>query len=399
MKAKVAHISLNARGGAERLSVSVVKALSEMGADIELCTYEKPDPRLMVGAYGEPVVDRLKKLTSLELFSSLFKTRRKSDSDIFINTHGDMLPYFQQQFSKDNALVYCHYPIAGCLIDSDDKDYLDLLYNLGSSHLLSSEYSRFLDAAKDIYRKMLLNSRVLTNSEFSRKAIFKMYGVDSTVLYPPVNTGIFQRHGLSSGTRADDILVISRFQRSKKIENAIYLASLLSKRSVGRRMVIVGNISPDGLDYYQYLRRLAKRYGVKDYVRFEPSASFSRLLDLVRSSKVYLHPLPGEPFGISTVESMSAGLIPVVPDIGGHTEFVPPQYQFHTYEQGVDAVVEALNAPASEHLWMSHRASAFSVPNFVGKFKEIVSEMTGLKKAHESRQLMPARKIPSDSAA
>jgi glycosyltransferase involved in cell wall biosynthesis len=401
LKAEVAHISLNARGGAERLSVSAIKSLSEMGIEIELRTFERPNPHLMNEAYGDSLENKISNILTPNWLSTLMHPERKSDVDIHINTHGDMLPYFLQDFSKYNSIVYCHYPIAGALIDSEDKDYLDLFFNFSSSSIPHDKRDYFLERAKVAYTKMLLNSRVLTNSEFSRKAIFKMYGIDSTVLYPPVDTEFFQKSAFSSQhPRSDDILVISRFHRSKKIENAIRLAKLLRRRAVGRRITIVGNISPDGFEYYEYLRKLTKDYGLQDFVKFEPSATFSRLIELVRSSKVYLHPLPGEPFGISTVESMSAGLIPVVPNIGGHTEFVPSRFQFRTYEEGVDAVAEALNAPASEHLWMSHRASAFSVHNFVSKFKLVVSDMIDSRKPQLSTNpLVPAQKTLSDAAA
>jgi glycosyltransferase involved in cell wall biosynthesis len=164
-------------------------------------------------------------------------------------------------------------------------------------------------------------------------------------------------------------------------------------------MIIVGNISPDGIDYYKSLRRLTKKYRLEDFIRFETSASFSRLVELMQRSKVYLHPMPGEPFGISTVEAMSAGLIPVVPDLGGHTEFVPSRFQFHTYGEGVDAVAQALNAPATERLWMSHRASSFSVPRFVAKFKETVSKLMEIYDPPTGTPpLMPPQRVRAESA-
>src|SRR3712207_5045110 len=100
----------------------------------------------------------------------------------------------------------------------------------------------------------------------------------------------------------------------------------------------------------------------------------------MRRSKVYIHPLPGEPFGISTVEAMSAGIIPVVPDIGGHTEFVPAKYQFHTYGEGVQAVAAALAAPASERIRLSHSTQKYSVINYVKKFQEILAEVMDISK-------------------
>ena len=145
---------------------------------------------------------------------------------------------------------------------------------------------------------------------------------------------------------------------------------------------------------------MTKDYGLDGFVRFEPSASFARLIELMRGSKVYLHPLPGEPFGISTVESMSAGLIPVVPDIGGHTEFVPPKYQFHTFEQGVDAVIAALDAPSTESVWMSHRAASFSVPSFVTRFKEILAKVLGTESTSVTSQPLITKKMAiTDSQA
>lgn len=372
-----------------------------MGMEIELSTFERPNPSLMNEAYGETLEKKLSKVQTLGLHSGFFTSTRKPDVDIHINTHGDMLPLFRDGYSKNNAITYCHFPIAGFLIDSEDKDYLDLLSNITLSNIPPETREDFLLKAKDAYRRMTIDSTVFTNSEFSRRAIFKVFGVDSTVLYPPVDTEHFRRAAISSDDRrTDDILVISRFHRSKKIENAIHLARLLKRRNVGRRMVIVGNLSPDGCEYYTLLQKLAKNQDLGDFVKFEPCVSSSRLIELMRRSKVYVHPLPGEPFGISTVEAMSAGMIPVVPDIGGHTEFVPQRYQFHTFGQGVDAVDAALDAPASECLWMSNRAASFSDSNFVNRFKRLVADVLEVAEpSAASQRLVAAQKITKDSLA
>ena len=83
----------------------------------------------------------------------------------------------------------------------------------------------------------------------------------------------------------------------------------------------------------------------------------------MRKSKVYLHPFAGEPFGISTVEAMSAGLIPVVPDEGGYTEFVPEYYQFHTHQQAADIIGKILirqnNNMQTERAQLSESVSIF----------------------------------------
>jgi glycosyltransferase involved in cell wall biosynthesis len=376
--ANIVHISLNARGGGERLAVATIKALSSLGIDLELSTLEKPDMRLIHDAYGTSIKEDLKKIRTLNIFQNY----RPRKYDLTVNTHGDMLPFYHKDFNKKNAITYCHYPIASHLIDCGDADYSVQLQNLRLLGMTPALHNKYHSTARSAYTKMMLNSTVLTNSNFSRKAILKSFGVDSIVLPPPVDVDLFQKACLTSNARDDSILVISRFHPSKKVENVIHLAKLLHQNKLGTHMNIVGNMLPDGTGYLNYLKDLVKHYKMENFVRFEVNLRFDRLIDLMRRSKVYIHPLPGEPFGISTVEAMSAGLIPVVPDIGGHTEFVPAKYQFHTYGQGVEAVAAAFAAPASERLKLSRLAQKYSVSNYVEKFQQILMDIAHLGKKH-----------------
>jgi glycosyltransferase involved in cell wall biosynthesis len=309
-----------------------------------------------------------------------------------------MLPFYHKDFTKKNAITYCHYPIARYLIDCGDPDYSAVLQNMCLLGMTSAVRNGYHDVVRSAYVKMMLNSTVLTNSEFSRKAIFKTFGVDSTILPPPVDVDIFRNACLASNVRNDSILVISRFHPSKKIENAIHLAKLLCQNEVGICMNIVGNMPSDGIGYFNYLNDLVRHYGLENFVRFEINVRFDRLLDLMRRSKVYVHPLPGEPFGISTVEAMSAGIIPVVPDIGGHTEFVPARYQFHTYGEGVQAVAAALAAPASERIKLSHSTQKYSVTNYIEKFQQILVKVMDIsRKRLESNPVISLSKRQPES--
>ena len=390
MISNIVHISLNARGGGERLAVATIKAISSMGIDVELSTVEKPDIPLIQDAFGTSLDGDIKKIRTLNILQK-YSARNYS---LTVNTHGDMLPFYHKDFSKKNAITYCHYPIASYLIDCADPDYLAVLHNMCLVGMTPATRNGYYDTVRSAYIKMMLNSTVLTNSEFSRKAIFKTFGVDSTIIPPPVDVDIFRNRCLASNVRDDSILIISRIHPSKKIENAIHLAKLLRRNNVGTCMNIVGNMPPDGTGYFNYLKGLVRNYGLEDFVRFEINVRFDRLLDLLCRSKVYVHPLPGEPFGISTVEAMSAGIIPVVPDIGGHTEFVPTKYQFHTYREGVQAVAAALAAPSSERIKLSHSTQRYSATNYVKKFQQILVEVMdiGKKKQLESKPIISLSK-------
>jgi glycosyltransferase involved in cell wall biosynthesis len=392
--ANIVHITLNARGGGERLAVATIKAISSMGIDVELSTVEKPDMLLIHDAYGTSVSEDIKKVRTLNILQKY----NPRNYNLTVNTHGDMLPFYHKDFTKKNAITYCHYPIARYLIDCADPDYSAALQNMCLFGMAPAVRNGYHDAVRSAYTKMTSNSTVLTNSEFSRKAILKTFGVDSTILPPPVDVDIFHNACLASNVRDDSILVISRFHPSKKIENAIHLAKLLRQNEVGICMNIVGNMLPDGIGYFNYLNDLVRHYGLEDFVRFEINVKFDRLLDLMCRSKVYVHPLPGEPFGISTVEAMSAGIIPVVPDIGGHTEFVPARYHFHTYGEGVQAVAAALAAPASERIRLSHSTQKYSVTNYIKKFQQILVEVMDIgRKPLESTPVISLSKRQPES--
>ncbi len=60
-----------------------------------------------------------------------------------------------------------------------------------------------------------------------------------------------------------------------------------------------------------------------DCIPFEINVNLDKLLSFMQKSKACFHPRAGGHFGISVVEAMSAGLMPIVTNIGWQTEFVP----------------------------------------------------------------------------
>jgi glycosyltransferase involved in cell wall biosynthesis len=377
--ANIVHISLNPRGGSERLAVAVIQALSEIGIDIDLTTFEEPNVSKLESAYGKAATSAIKKIKNIAIIDSIGKTEANKHYDLTINTHGDMLPYF----SKNNSITYCHFPLAKYLIESEDPEYCRFLNGrILSTTDHTNPSTKYYDVVSIAYANMLRSSTVISNSKFTRRVISRAFGIDSIVLSPPVDVALFRKAAFLSSysrSRKDSILVISRFHPTKKIENAIKLAKLLKQYKVGTEMKIVGNIQPKRDGYYLYLRHLVDRYNLEGYVTIEANVSFSRLLDLMRESKVYFHPLLGEPFGISTVEAMSSGLIPVVPNIGGHTEFVPLKYQFRTFGEGVEAVSSALKASDSERMLISDLVKRYSIDSFIHHFQQIVTNLTARK--------------------
>jgi glycosyltransferase involved in cell wall biosynthesis len=360
MKAKVVHIDLNPCGGAERVAIATIQALLEMGIETDVAALRAPDLKRLGHAFGEHSVRHMSKIKTSIAFSS------NDNYDLVINTHGDILPYYPKD--KCPFMVYCHFPIAKYTIDSKNSRYLSLIQAFNRTNDAADQPP---EALRERYGKMIRNSVLLTNSEFSQRALSKSFGIDSTIVYPPVDVDSF-RNSLRSDNRGNTILVVSRINPTKKIENAIRLAALLKADGVGDRMVIVGNLSPECASYFSYLQQLVENYNLTDYVKLEANVSFDRLLQLMAESKVYFHTLPGEPFGISTAEAMSAGVIPIVPDIGGHNEFVPNEYQFHKFDAAVKLISSALHKPQCERERISMLVNRFSVSNYIHNIKQIV---------------------------
>jgi glycosyltransferase involved in cell wall biosynthesis len=83
------------------------------------------------------------------------------------------------------------------------------------------------------------NSTVITNSEFSRKAIIEILNNgrhEIHVIRPPVDVEAFRKKVLYSSRedeRKDIILTVCRIHKSKEIENTISLQSILRKKKSG----------------------------------------------------------------------------------------------------------------------------------------------------------------------
>ena len=118
MRVNIVHINLNARGGSERLVLATIAALKEIDdIDIDLTTFQKPDVDKIERTYGKRGLLSLRKIKNINIIRSVESVRLKKEYELSINTHGDMLPFSQKGFSKNNAITYCHFPLAKYLID------------------------------------------------------------------------------------------------------------------------------------------------------------------------------------------------------------------------------------------------------------------------------------------
>jgi glycosyltransferase involved in cell wall biosynthesis len=390
MKANVIHGDFNPCGGAERLSLITMQALLEIGIDFDLTTLKSPHISKLQNTYGKNLVSVMEKINKINVINIMEELRQQQQEDhedynydITINTNGDAAPYYHTSFSKDNAITYCHFPSTKYHIESENIEYLktDLgMTNQAVSKLQFSRRKECFDILKYGYWNLMRNSTVITNSEFSRRAIVNAFGMNNIyILSPPIDIETFRNvASMSNGDdeRNDIVLVISRIAPHKKIENAIKLAKILKDNKIGKGMKIVGNLYDYFFDYYSELKHMVLDLGLTDYITFEINASLAKLLYIIGESRVYFHPMVGDHFGMAVVEAMAAGLIPVVPNEGGPTEFVPREYQFNTIEQAAEIITYVFNhLPKTERIKINDNINKFSNSHYIDGFQTILNEL------------------------
>ena len=411
MKANLIHGDFNPCGGAERLSLITMKSLLEVGIDFDLTTLKSPDIQKLENSFGKNLVSVMKCAKRVNVINILEELRQQQQGepdnyytyDITINTNGDAAPYYHPSFSKNNAITYCHYPSTkyhiefenteylrtdlgmteNTLIFSDNRNYEDINNSKNcQAKLQSSRKREYFEILKYGYYNLMKNSIVITNSEFSRRAIVNAFGLeDIRILSPPIDIETFRNSVLiinddDDSGRRDIILVISRIAPHKKIENAIKLAKILKDNSIGSEMKIVGNLYSYFSDYYSGLKQMIKELGLTDYVTFEINASLDQLLSIIQESRVYFHPMVGEHFGMSVIEAIAAGLIAVVPGEGGVTEFVSQEYQYNTLQHAAEIIMDVLNnVHKTEQIKIGKDIDKFSNSHYIAGFRTILNEL------------------------
>ncbi|WP_029947997.1 glycosyltransferase [Leifsonia aquatica] len=175
---------------------------------------------------------------------------------------------------------------------------------------------RALDA-----RRARANANVAANSEFVRKRIKDSWGVDATVIHPPVDVAKLQavanwstrlsakERSVINALPAHYVLGASRFVGYKCLDLVI-----AAGRASGIPVVIAGS-GPEE----RRLRSLAEDAGVPVHFVIEPSDSL--LSALMQRAAVYVFPAV-EDFGIMPVEAMALGTPVVINTAGGTSESV-----------------------------------------------------------------------------
>jgi glycosyltransferase involved in cell wall biosynthesis len=185
-------------------------------------------------------------------------------------------------------------------------------------------------SGKSLINKMKLFriNKIICNSLFTKRIIDKEYGVESVVIYPPVDT-----LSIKPKRKENLILFVGRFSRILQSKGQEVLIKVF-KKMVDEglkdwKLVLAGGVEVGVGDFVENLHDLAEGYPIE----IIESPDFKTLIDLYGKAKIFWsasgfnqneekNPEKVEHFGIAVVEAMTGGAAPVIYNAGGHREIV-----------------------------------------------------------------------------
>ncbi len=171
--------------------------------------------------------------------------------------------------------------------------------------------------------KLMFWNKQLVYSSYVKQYIDKWWGTNALIFPPSINTEQF-----IIGNKENIILSVGRFfplPHSKKQEILIEAF----KKIKGWKLILAGGVDKAGEDYLDAIRQKCQDLNVEIFTNIP----FEKLMELYSKAKIYWHaagsgedlhvyPERAEHFGITTLEAMASGCVPMVFPAGGQVEIV-----------------------------------------------------------------------------
>lgn len=230
--------------------------------------------------------------------------------------------------------------------------------------------------------------RAICNSHYTKHFIDEIFGIKSRVLYPPAmmisNTAIYDKENIilsvgsfvglpEGGTFKKHELMINAFK--KIVDNGVK----------DWRLVLVGSPLKKDIGYVKNLHSIVHEYPIS----ILENVAFQDLQSIYKKAKIYWHaagygedlnkyPQRAEHFGITTVEAMGYGVVPVVINAGGQKEIVEDGksgYLWITEEEFIAKTITLMqNVKLRESIGKHarERSKVFTVEKFCQDLKRLI---------------------------
>ncbi len=205
-------------------------------------------------------------------------------------------------------------------------------------------------------KKIQRVEKVICNSRFTKEFIDKEFSVQSEVLYPPT---YWEKDFPKVDLKDKKNIILNVGRLSKLPDGTIFkkqdflinaFKKIVNKGVSNWEFVMVVSLLEEDRGILNYLRKLINGYPVKIY----ENSPYEDLLKIYHDSKIYWHasgfgenlikhPEKAEHFGITTVEAMINGLVPIVINEGGQKEIVADGVDGYLFDSEKSLVEKTLN--------------------------------------------------------
>lgn len=201
-------------------------------------------------------------------------------------------------------------------------------------HFPVQPYSKvFKGILGEILDKSYCNSysQFWSNSEFTKKYVKEYWNIDSNVVNPPIAMDIITQEDFQK--KENIIIAVGRLVPDKKIRELIEAFLIIKEELENYKFIIIGNRDSN---YYEYYRELIKYAQNDKSIQILTDVSYNDLVANYKKARIFWHakgfdvedenPILMEHFGMTTVEAMANGCIPIVINKAGQTEIVEDNY-------------------------------------------------------------------------
>jgi glycosyltransferase involved in cell wall biosynthesis len=344
---------LDVYGGSERVCHNVIKSLIAHGESAELLTFnfdaskyleiagEEFPKEVAIHSLGEKVEFKppftvYKRHSALARLMKKFRDSLEYDYLFSTQSSSPFEPVFLNKAKKN--IAYVHFP--------------EIHYSYDHSRFRRKVYLWLIK--KWVEQGISKLDMVFCNSNYTKEMIeryWKPYGVkDPIVVYPPVALNNFWCDTPLS-QRQKRVMYVARFIPAKRHELMKRLAADLP----AYEFVSVGGLLEGEKDWFtKFQEDLPKNYTVKVNL---PS---SDLIKVLHDSRVYVHLMEGEHFGIAPVEALASGCITLVHNSGGIREFIPKEFRWEHYADLKEKIVQSMESAQESLNWEEERKELWS---------------------------------------
>jgi len=381
-KAAIYDPYLDTLGGGERYCLTVAEVLLSNGWQVDL--FWSGDPKLVDLAQTRFGL----KLDGLNIVPDIFGiTNNKIDTTEgqsitkFVSHHSHHQSFFKK-FTETRKYDLCFYLSDGSI------PFLFSKKNIFHTQLPFTFKQNLKDRLLSILKSLFIN-RVVYNSAFTASLTPPNLLSKTTVVYPPVDVEAMD----ASQPKQNIILSVGRFDNilnSKKQDVLINVFSqfVAQNPNTDWKLVLMGgSLQAESNNHYLlHLKSLAQNLPVE----FIINSDYTKLKKIYSISKIYWHaagygvdqnqhPELCEHFGMTPVEAMASGLVPILVNQGGLPEIITDGLDGYLWDEPSDLLAKTqliINTP-TEFSKMQQQAikssKKFSKSVFTAKMLEIIN--------------------------